>query len=259
MEDPSLLTLLWLFALALIAAIIDAMAGGGGLLTVPGLLATGIDPVMALATNKFQGVFGPLSATLHFRKKQRIKLRKQWLPALASFMGGAFGAWCVTQINPEALKTLLPILLIGLALWVLLQPKLGEAAKKARIATITYGLVFAPLIGFHDGFIGPGTGSFFALSGVVLLGLTLDEATIRAKFYNFMSNLGPLCVFLLTGKIMWAYGCVMAVATVIGGNIGARLILAHGTKLVKPILVIMSLAMSMKLLWQQDFVQRLFQ
>jgi uncharacterized membrane protein YfcA len=258
MEDPSLLTLLWLFALALVAAIVDAMAGGGGLLTVPGLLATGIDPVSALATNKFQGVFGPLSATLHFRKKQRIKLRKQWLPAVAAFLGGALGAFCVTQISPEALKTLLPILLIALAVWVLLQPRLGEIAKKARISAITYGLIFAPVIGFHDGFIGPGTGSFFALSGVALLGLTLDEATIRAKLYNFMSNLGPLCVFLIAGKVIWIYGCVMAVGTMIGGNIGARLILAHGTKLVKPILVVMSLLMSAKLLWQQGILQKLF-
>lgn len=250
MDDVSFLTLLWLFGLALVAGIVDAMAGGGGLLTVPGLMATGLHPLAAMATNKFQGVFGPLSATIHFWRKGRLKLKDHIIPALAAFVGSFLGAGALSLMNPDTLKILVPFLLVAIAFWVLLSPKLGEVQKKARITLLAYALGAVLLVGFYDGFIGPGAGSFYALSAVMLLGLTLDEATMRAKIYNFCSNFGALLFFLIGGHINWLFGVVMAAGTILGGNIGARMIICHGTKLVKPMLVIMSLAMSGKLLWQ---------
>ncbi len=251
MIDLPLTSLAWLFVLALVAGIIDAMAGGGGLLTVPGLMATGLDPVSVLATNKLQGTFGSLSATLHFWRKGKISLRAHFWSALAAFLGSVAGAASLAFIDPSLLKLWVPYLLIAVAIWVLFSPKLGDIPRKSRISLTCCALSFTPLIGYYDGFFGPGTGTFFALGLVSLLGVTLEEATLRAKLYNFASNLGALLFFLFSGHIHWLYGGVMLLGMLIGGNIGARLILRQGTKLIKPVLVTMSIAMSIKLLWQQ--------
>ena len=255
MVDLSLLTLFWLFLLALVAGIVDAMAGGGGLLTVPGLMATGIEPVSVFATNKLQGIFSSLSATVHFWRKGKIRLKDHILPALTACIGSVLGAISLSYVDPHILKMIVPFLLIAIALWVLLCPKLGDVPRQARISTKACSLTLIPIIGFYDGFFGPGTGTFFALGLVSLLGLVLDEATVRAKIYNLASNFGALSFFIFSGHIQWIYGAVMLVGMFIGGNIGARLILKHGTGLIKPVLVSMSLAMSMKLLWQQEYVR----
>ena len=248
MEVISYLDLLGLFVLALAAGAIDAMAGGGGLLTVPGLMATGLDPISVFATNKLQAIFGPLSATVHFWRKGRIKPQEHVWPALAAFTGALFGAASLSLINPTKLKVVVPYCLIAIALWVLVSPKLGGIPRKTRISPNVCSLVFVPAIGFYDGFFGPGAGTFYAFGLVSLLGLTLHEATLRTKIYNFASNLGALLFFLFFGHIAWLYGIVMVAGMIIGGNIGARLILRHGTALIKPVLVVVSLAMSVKLL-----------
>jgi uncharacterized membrane protein YfcA len=258
MADVSLLTLGGLFLLAVVAGTIDAMAGGGGLLTVPGLMATGIEPVSVFATNKLQGTFSSLSAMIHFWRKGQIKLRDHLWPASAAFMGSVAGAVCVSYSNPQFLKSFVPFLLIAIALWVLLSPKLGQVERKSRISPLTSYLTLIPVVGFYDGYFGPGAGTFYAFGLVSLMGLTLHEATMRAKIYNLGSNLGALMFFLFTGHIHWLYGAVMIVGMFIGGNMGARLILKHGTNLIKPVLVAVSLTMSAKLLWQQNIIQSWF-
>ena len=258
MVDISFVTLGWLFLVALVAGIIDAMAGGGGLLTLPSLLAVGLDPVSALATNKSQGIFSSLSAAVHFWRKGKLTLRDHALPAGAAFAGGLIGAISISLADPHFLKILVPFLLIAIALWVLLSPQLGHVDRKGRLSFAACSLSLIPVVGFYDGFLGPGTGTFYALGLVSLLGLTLHEATLRAKLYNFASNLGGLSFFFFSGHIVWTYGLTMITGTIIGGTIGARMIIQHGTKLIKPMLVIMSLAMSVKLLWQQGILQKLF-
>jgi uncharacterized membrane protein YfcA len=237
-----------LFGLALIAGTIDTMAGGGGLLTLPGLMMTGLSPVAVLATSKAQAVFGPLSASVHFWREGVLDLRRNLLPAVASFLGAFGGAATVSSVDPQALKTLVPYLLIVIALWLLLSPKLGEVERKARIPAHVFSLIYVPVIGFYDGFIGPGTGTFFALGAVSLLGATLQDATVRAKLYNFASNLGALAFWIFSGHIVWVYALIMAAGMFLGGAIGARLVLKHGTALIRPLLVAVSLAMSLKLL-----------
>ncbi len=249
MDDSSLLTLVSLFFLALVAGTVDAMAGGGGLLTVPGLMATGLDPISVFATNKVQGIFSPLSASVHFWRNGKLNLRENALPAVAAFLGGLGGAASLTLADPQILKAAVPYLLIAIALWILVSPKLGDVERKARIGAAACALTLIPLIAFYDGFFGPGTGTFFALSLVGLRGLTLHDATMRAKLYNFASNLGALSVFIFSGHIVWRFGLVMIAGMLIGGNIGARLVLKHGTALIKPLLVIVSVAMSLKLLF----------
>jgi uncharacterized membrane protein YfcA len=248
MFDP--LQLFGLFVLALVAGTIDAMAGGGGLLTIPGLMATGLPPVTALATNKFQAIFSPLSAAWHFWRSGRLPVLKLWKPALFAMLGSACGAASLTFINPGVLRNLVPFFLMAICGWLLLSDDLGKEPRTARMKLSMFAVSVVPLIAFYDGFFGPGTGTFFAMSMVGLAGLALDQATMQAKLYNFMSNLGALIFFLFTGHIVWIVAIVMACGMVTGGAIGARLVLKHGTGLIKPLLIVTSLAMSVRLLWQ---------
>jgi uncharacterized membrane protein YfcA len=256
MADP--LQLAELFALALVAGTIDAMAGGGGLLTVPGLMATGIAPVSALATNKFQAIFSSASATLHFWRQGRIDLKALWQPALMSMLGAVCGAACLTFVDPGTLRLLVPFLLIGICGWLLLSQDFGKHPGPARLPFFAVSFTFVPLIGAYDGFFGPGTGTFFALGLVALLGIGLDQATMQAKLYNFMSNAGALGFFLVKGHIVWSFAIVMACGMMAGGSFGARLVIRHGTKMIRPLLIVMSLAMSLRLLWQNGTLQQLW-
>ena len=248
MFDPH--QLLGLFVLALVAGTIDAMAGGGGLLTVPGLMATGIPPVSALATNKVQAIFSSLSATYHFWKAGKLPVRRLWRPALLSMLGAICGATCLSFINPEVLKQLVPFFLMAICGWLLLSEDLGKTPVQAKLSFSAASITLIPPVGAYDGFFGPGTGTFFALGLVSLVVFTLDQATMQAKLFNFMSNLGSLLFFLVKGHIVWSFAFVMACGMVTGGAIGARLVLKHGTGLIKPLLIVMSLAMSLRLLWQ---------
>ncbi len=248
MDIPSLELLSALFFLALTAGAIDAIAGGGGLLIVPGLMTAGLDPISAFATNKLLGVCATSSASFQFWRKGRLQIKI--LLALGAFAGSICGAAALSYVDPGVLKIAVPIMLIAIAMLVLFKPTLGDRPRKALLSSALASVTIIPLVGFYDGLFGPGTGTFFAFSGVIFLGLGLQDATIRAKIYNLMSNLGGLLFFAWSGHGAWVYGAVMAVATLIGGNLGARLILKHGTGLIKPMLAIMSLAMSIKLLWQ---------
>lgn len=256
MEDPAFLTYVLLFILALVAGTIDAMAGGGGLLNIPGLMATGLDAVPAMATNKFQGVFGTAAAAYRFWREGKLVLKQCLAGAALAFFGSVLGAYAVTQVAPDNLKLFIPFLLMAIAFWVLLSPRLGDVDARPRLSLRAYTVLFTPLIGFYDGFLGPGAGSFFALSMVFFLGLKLDIATARAKFFNFMSNLGPLLFFLFAGKIVWPFALVMTAGNIIGGNLGARLVITYGTSLIRPLLVLTSLAMSIKLLHQQGVFEK---
>jgi len=257
METISAQTLITLFLLTVTSGAVDAMAGGGGLLNVPALLILGFDPASALATNKFQGTFSSLSATIHFWRRGKIRLQDHLLPCFVALISSLCGAIVASFVDPQLLKSIIPVLLISIAIWMLCFPALGEVERKVRLSGILYALAVIPFMGFYDGFFGPGIGTFLAIGNVFFLGLRLEEATIRAKLYNCVANIGATLSFIMTGHIVWLYALVMTLGTLLGGNIGARLILRHGTTLIKPILVVMSLAMSLKLLWEQGFLQKL--
>jgi len=238
-----------LFAVACVAGGIDAIAGGGGLLTVPALMSVGLDPAVVLATNKMQGFFGLFSATLHFWREGRIRWRDHIVPMSMAFFASALGASLLVLAEPHFIKKMVPFLLIAIAVLIMLNPRLGHVQQRAKMSARLCGLTLVPLVGAYDGFFGPGGGTFYAFGLVSLLGVTLQEATFRAKLYNLASNLGGLSCFLIAGHIAWDCAIVMIAGTVIGSQIGARLVVGRGVFLIKPMLVIMSLAMSVKLLW----------
>lgn len=236
-----------LFVTALIAGVIDAIAGGGGLLTVPALMAAGVPPAMALGTNKLQGCFGSLSASVHFMRHGAVNFQRFWPAIAASFVGGAFGSLAVQLLDPSFLRGVIPWLLIGIALYMLLAPRAGELERHQRISMPLFAFTIGFGVGFYDGFFGPGTGTFFAIGCVTLLGTTLSVATAHSKLMNFACNVSALILFIIGGKVLWLPGGIMACGQIIGGQIGARMVFKGGAKLVRTVLVVMSVALSIRL------------
>lgn len=248
-DNPEVLILL--FGLAIVAGAVDTMAGGGGLLVVPGLLAAGLDPVGAFATNKLQALSGTAGATFQFWRQGKVRLKDHLLPALVAFLSAVGGAASLSCLDPTVVKSIAPFLLIVVALVLLARPNLGDIPRRARLSRSAGLLTIIPLVGFYDGFFGPGTGTFFAVGAVALLGMGLQQATINAKIYNFASNLGGLIYFATDGRPCWSVGAVMAVGTLFGGTLGAHLVLQHGARIIRPFVVTMSIAISLRILGQQ--------
>jgi uncharacterized membrane protein YfcA len=240
-----------LFGLALMAGLIDAIAGGGGLITVPLLLWVGLSPVEALATNKAQAVWGSFASTANFARQGAIDLRTATWTVVCTFVGAASGALLVQHLASDLLARLVPLLLIGFALYFLFSPRVSDIDSHHRIGTTAFALLVGTTVGFYDGFFGPGTGTFFAMGYVALLGYGLRRATAHAKLLNFTSNLAALLFFLLGGHVIWTLALIMAAGQLVGGWLGAHLVLRHGAPLIRPVLVIASLAVSLKLLWDE--------
>ncbi|WP_256852707.1 sulfite exporter TauE/SafE family protein [Pantoea sp. Fr+CA_20] len=245
--SPLLVVLL--FFIALLAGFIDSIAGGGGLLTVPSLLAAGLSPAQALATNKLQSVGGSFSSSLYFVRRGAIRLSEQRLNIAMTFLGSIGGAILIQHLQADMLRQVLPLLLIAIGMWFLLMPRIGEEDRVHRLQGLPFALIGGGCIGFYDGFFGPGAGSFYALAFVTLCGYNLAKATAHAKLLNFTSNFGSLLFFIFGGKVVWGTGLIMMLGAFCGARLGARLVLARGQKLIRPMVVIVSAVMSAKLLW----------
>lgn len=237
-----------LFVVALVAGVIDAIAGGGGLITIPALMAVGLPPGMAIATNKIGGIAGSMAATIHFLHMRQIDLRRSRWMMLGAFLGSLLGGLALTRIDSSVLKQIIPVLLIGFALYFLLSPRVGAQDRTQRITMAWYAATLVPLIGFYDGFFGPGTGTFLAISLVTLLGMNLVKATAHAKLLNLSSNLAAVIFFAWHGNIVWAYGLPMLAGQWVGGTLGARLVVARGHQLIRILMVAMALIVSTKML-----------
>lgn len=237
----------FLILVAFVAGSIDALAGGGGLLTIPALLAAGVPPVSALATNKLQSAVGTGSAFLTFWRAGHVDLRRFALPAGGAFGGSIAGAVAVQHVDARFLAALVPVLLIAMALYYLLAPPMSEADRHARLGRAGVTGV-TTLLGFYDGFFGPGTGSFLTTALVALGGLGLVRAIANTKFLNLATNVAALTAMIAGGKVLWLLGGAMAAANVAGNQCGAWAALRFGGKGVRLLLVVMSIALTIKLL-----------
>lgn len=236
-----------LFLVAILAGGIDAIAGGGGLLVLPALLSAGIPPLTALGTNKFQGLFGTGSASFAFWQQGHLDLRK-WGPiAIIAGLASVLGAYAASILPVSFLSVIVPICLIALAIYFFFQPRL-RGLKNWVLPTAVVSFVCIPLVGFYDGIFGPGAGSFYMAVFVGLAGASAIAATAQTKLLNFASNIGGFVLFAAIGAIAWKIGLVMALGQLIGGRIGARLAIQNGERIIRPLLVIMCLAMAMRLL-----------
>jgi uncharacterized membrane protein YfcA len=235
---------------AFLAGFIDSIAGGGGLIAVPALLLAGASPVEALATNKLQGTFGAGTAVLTYARAGQVRPLDQLGMAAISAVAGAAGAMVAHLIPAEVLRIIMPVVLIGVAAFFALKPGLTDDARVERMRPAVFALTVVPAVAAYDGFFGPGTGSFFMMGFVLLAGYGVLKATAHTKMLNFASNIGSLLVFIPSGATWWAVGLAMAAAQIVGASLGARLAMRIGAWLIKPLLVVVSTAMALRLLWQ---------
>lgn len=242
-----------LFGAALIAGFIDAIAGGGGLITIPALLSAGLPPAMALGTNKLQACGGSFSASLYFVREKAVDLKQIWLLILLTFIGAALGTIVVQMIDIALLKVALPFLVMIIGLYFLFSPTISDEDQKQRISYPLFAFTAALGIGFYDGLFGPATGSFLTLAFVLLLGFNLTKGVAHAKVLNFTSNFASLIFFLIGGAVIWKIGLIMLVGQFIGGTLGARMVVTKGKRIIRPLIVTMSCLMAAKMLWDQGY------
>ena len=245
-SDVDVLTIVLLALAAFGAGTVDAIAGGGGLMTVPALLAAGLPPHQALGTNKGQSVWGSSAALVAFWRAGRVDRKQAAFAFPLGFIGSLAGAFVVTMIDPHALRPIVIAMLIGAAvLLVVRKPTRDQDAPKAHwyIAAL-----LALVIGAYDGFFGPGTGTFLIVGFVALCGRSLVHASADAKVVNFASNLAAVSVFAMKGVIVWEVAIPMAFGQLLGGVLGAHLAMRGGDRIVRMIVLCVSGALIVKLI-----------
>jgi uncharacterized protein len=239
-----------LFVTGVAAGFVDSIAGGGGLITLPVLVSTGMTPHDALGTNKLQAMFGSGSATWHFTSAGLVRIRACVHGILFTGLGAAAGTYLVLQlVNSRILKLVIPWLLIAIAVWLLVKPGFGEHRSAGRLSRNAFHVVFGLLIGFYDGIFGPGTGTFWAMAYVTFLGFDLTQATAHTKLMNFTSNIVSVALFALAGHVLLWPGVAMGTGQLLGARLGSRAVIQRGTKIIRPIFLVVVVAISVKLLW----------
>jgi uncharacterized membrane protein YfcA len=249
--DPTLTQIALLVAVALVAGTVDAIAGGGGLLTLPAFLAVGLPPHLALATNKGQSVFGSFAALLRFSHAGLVDGRRARLTFPLGLLGSLAGAALVLAVPAHVLRPVVLVLLGAAALFIGVRrgppPRLADAPAPPH-AALRAGAA-ALLIGAYDGFFGPGTGTFLIVAFVALLGDGLSHASASAKVVNFASNLAAMVLFAVKGAVIWRIALPMAAAQLAGGWLGAHLAVRRGDALVRRVVVVVALALAAKVAW----------
>jgi uncharacterized membrane protein YfcA len=235
--DPSLHLLALLVLAAGFAGFVDAVVGGGGLIQLPALLLwlPGAAPVQILATNKLASICGTTVSSATYYRRVRPDPRT-FLPLMAlAFTGSFLGALVARHIPASAFDPIVLVVLVVVGAYVLLRPSLGEqtalrfAGHRHTVAAMGTGLA----VGFYDGSLGPGTGSFFVFTLVGLLGYNFLEASAKARLANWATNLAALCVFVPIGAVVWHVGLLMGAANLLGGWLGARTAVRRGSRFVR--------------------------
>jgi len=242
-----------LFATGFAAGLVDSIAGGGGLLTLPVLLGIGLPPHAALGTNKFQSSFGSFTSTMYYRKHNVVSIREGLMGIIFTTIGTILGAWLVQQISSDFLGLLIPWLLLAIAIYTFVTPKFSDKDSRAKFSPNVFFFIFGLLFGFYDGFFGPGVGSFWAFAFVLLLGFNLRKATGFTKLMNFTSNIVSVVMFLIGGNVWFLIALVMGAGQIIGSIIGANLVVRKGAKLIRPVFITIVILTTLKLLYQNYF------
>jgi uncharacterized protein len=247
MLDP--LILLALAGVGMLAGFVDAVAGGGGMISIPALLFVGLPPVSALATNKLQSSIGTAMAAFTYWRRGFVSLRALSPAMLLTLAGSLSGALVVKGLDTSLLETAVPIALIAIALYFLFAPNLSDEDRHARLP-FTYAVpVIGFALGFYDGVFGPGTGSFMTICFVTLLGLGITRAAGHTKVLNLISNVAALFIFVPAGDVVWPAAFAMAAGQLVGGYVGAHAGIRFGARLIRPLVVVVSITMALRLLF----------
>lgn len=229
--------------------LIDAIAGGGGLITVPALLAAGLPPQLALGTNKLQSACGTLIAVRRYAQAGLLRTPGLKWAVIASLLAGAAGAWTVSAISPALLRKVIPVLLAAVAIYTAGHRQFGLKPRQALVPPALFAITGGLLLGFYDGFFGPGTGAFWTVALVGLMGLELRMATGYTKAVNLASNLGALALFLAHGSVHFPAAAAMIAGQLLGARLGSGLVIDRGLAVIRPVFLTVVAALTLKLLW----------
>jgi uncharacterized membrane protein YfcA len=220
--SPSLMTIVLLIAAAFVAGYIDALVGGGGLITIPALMLAGVPPIFALGTNKLQAVAGSGTAMLVTITSGNVRFEDVRGMMFFAFFGSLVGAIAIQFFDTRILNYIIPLVIALIAGYFIAAPARSLVEAPAKVSSKTYSFTAIPGVGFYDGMFGPGTGSFFVWAGVSLRGQSIVHSTMVAKSLNFATNLAALIVFAFYAKVLWKIGLIMMVGQSVGAGVGAR-------------------------------------
>lgn len=250
MDTISMDVLIFLVSFGFVASFVDSVVGGGGLISLPALLMAGLPPTVALGTNKMASVMGSCTSTLSFLRSGKIdvKLIKYLFPL--SFLGSVIGVYLVQQIPSAFLKPLVVVMLLGVTVYTFTKKDWGDTSTyggiNRRVAWLSGVAAFG--IGLYDGFFGPGAGSFFIFS-FLLVGFDFVVSAGNAKALNFASNIAAVITFAYFGSINYHYAIPMGLAMIVGAIAGSRLAIKKGAAYVKPLFLFMSILLISKQVW----------
>jgi uncharacterized membrane protein YfcA len=242
--------LIFVTCASLLAGFVDSIVGGGGLILVPALFAAfpTTHPATLFGINKGASICGTAVATVQYAKRVDMRWAALLPAALAGFAGSFAGAWLVTEISPQFLRKVLPVVLLGVLVYTLAKKELGRhhaprfSGRTETLAACCIGLV----LGFYDGFFGPGTGSFFVFLFVRWLGYDFLNASASAKLLNTATNLAALLLFAYKGHVWWHFALTMAIANVLGSLLGTHMALKHGAAFVRVVFIFVVSALILK-------------
>lgn len=245
------MTLIFLIVSGFFAGFIDSIAGGGGLISLPSLLAAGVPPHVALGTNKVQSAIGTVFSTTRYVKGGHVYLPVAITAFVGAFIGSFAGSEVVLQMPATTLMAVIPTLIIIVGVVTFIKKKFGDKDTFSLMSFRYYVLsfVFGFLLGFYDGFFGPGTGSFLSFGFVLFFKFGFLRATGNAKLTNLASNLSAIIAFVLNGKIFWLIALPMGCANILGAWIGAGLAIRGGAKFIRPIFGIVLFGLLLKIIF----------
>ena len=244
---------LWIYPLffivGLLAGWVDSIAGGGGLIALPALLTLGLPVPLALGTNKLQSACGTLSASWHYTRGRLVDVRTCGIGIAATLVGAAIGTLTVQQVDSHLLSRLIPWLLAVIVLYTVFRPAVGAEERPPRMKAGVFFAIFGLLLGFYDGFFGPGAGAFWAISLIVLLGQNFARATAHTKVMNAASNVMSVALFARAGLVDFSLGLAMGAGQLVGTWLGSRLVVRRGSQFIRPIFLIVVTLTLLRLLW----------
>ncbi|WP_429843159.1 sulfite exporter TauE/SafE family protein [Brevibacillus sp. FIR094] len=253
--EMDLSTIVLLAVFGFIAAFIDSTVGGGGLISLPALLGLGMPPYLALGTNKLAGTISSATSSYTFIKNGKFDKKLMLILFPVSLIGAYFGAKTVLFVPQEFLKFLVVIMMALIFVYTLFNKRFGQDSNYKGLTkfTLGIGIPFTFLIGFYDGFFGPGTGSFFVFLMVLLFGYDFVIAAGNGRILNLASNISALFVFTLEGKVVFMTGLIMGIAMLLGANLGAKMAIKTGVRYVRPLFLVVSITLIVKMVYELIF------
>ncbi|ATF11516.1 TSUP family transporter [Brevibacillus sp. HB1.4B] len=253
--EMDLSTIVLLAVFGFIAAFIDSTVGGGGLISLPALLGLGMPPYLALGTNKLAGTISSATSSYTFIKNGKFDKKLMLILFPVSLIGAYFGAKTVLFVPQEFLKILVVIMMALIFVYTLFNKRFGQDSNYKGLTkfTLGIGIPFTFLIGFYDGFFGPGTGSFFVFLMVLLFGYDFVIAAGNGRILNLASNISALFVFTMEGKVVFMTGLIMGIAMLLGANLGAKMAIKTGVRYVRPLFLVVSITLIVKMVYELIF------